>query len=315
MAHGLQLYIKDAITCISNDPHSDVDVFSPSCVAGIMLFDTGLLLHSMPVSDTETVSLLEYVIQYQSTGHRRNKSCYFPILTSILDYKPFVGDREIIIALETAPVKFIKKLLQHRGDGPLNLNSGLEGCIVESEVSIEGSEEVRIEGIKKGTRLGPLWLIARRKDSTDFLELLDFFLNRGERINAQCGPTGTSLHAAALAACWHAPERDTDILNVLLKKGSNINESGPEGNALEVIWNRVHTSYGNVVPIVLDGHLKVIRFLLEHGAFNNRPDPNGTIPDEGRMRSLSFGGLGGYWESRSLYFGEDKEIPSWCWCC
>ena len=152
-----------------------------------------------------------------------------------------------------------------------------------------------------------MWYIARRlyTERDDDAELIDLFVRRGEDINAQCGPVGTALHTALLHLDMY--DFDTSMMSLLVVKGANVNASGPLGTPLEFVWRLANTEQYDES---MDRYANAMRWLIERGAMNNRPDPNGSIPSREQMLSFGADGIKGVRKSQALYRGDPIEDES-----
>ena len=138
--------------------------------------------------------------------------------------------------------------------------------------------EINVEGQSRGSktteqRLGPLYLVARRSFNDSYTtEILDLLLDRGEDVNALCGPRGTALHSHL----EHVAEYDAEFVEIMVLKGADINASGPIGNPLEYVWYLANTNLGDRKSRA--SYPRAIEHLISLGAVNQKPDPNGVIP-------------------------------------
>lgn len=157
-----------------------------------------------------------------------------------------------------------------------------------------------------GTILGPFWLIGKRGWGTETAEMIDLFLKRGEDINEQQGPSGTAIHSQV----DEAPTYSGRLVELLVRKGANINRSGPQGNALEYLWRKFNT-VGSRRWRKLREYGSAIRHLIGLGAVNSRPDPNGLVPSIDRMMTCD-ASWNEYLECRRYYLErhlKDGEVP------
>ena len=61
----------------------------------------------------------------------------------------------------------------------------------------------------------------------------------------------------------------------LIERGADVNAPGPFGNPLEFTWLLANEDKPTLPSFYI---WERIRFLIEHGAINNREDPNGCVP-------------------------------------
>ena len=301
IAHGLDGYVKDFLSsrCSDIEPGSrdwddllslDVDSTSP---AFKWLVRSGL----------SRISLFEFAIHHASKMdcNHASQTRIFELLLERYSHAHH-ADAEMILALQISSVEVVESLLRHWPDGKMVLKSNTFRFdeILEEEVSRSGLSKLCPESFE----VGPMWYIARRASgflSRDNAKLTDLFLRRGEDINDQCGPFGTAFHGAVLHLSIMPLELDK--LELLLAKGADIHASGPLGTPLEFTWRLVNTVkrplYYNSESV-----MKGIRWLIKHGAVNNKCDPNGSVPSRERMLAFGQSGVDGIRESQRLYRGD-----------
>ena len=300
IAHGLDGYVKDFLSSRCNDiePGSrewddlfylDVDSTSPA-------------LKWLVRSGFSRISLLEFAIHHASKW-----DCNHASQTRIVDLllerysHAHHADAEMILALQISSVEVVESLLRHRPNGKMVLKSNTlrSDEFLEQQVSRSGLSKLCPESLE----VGPIWCIARRAydfSSRGNAKLIDLCLQRGEDINDQCGPFGTALHGAVLHMAFMPLE--LDMLELLLAKGADINASGPLGTPLEFAWRLVNTV--NHKFLKRNSWTIAIQRLIEHGAVNNRCDPNGSVPSRERMLSCVNSGWNRVRESQRLYRGD-----------
>ncbi|KAK3998345.1 hypothetical protein QBC44DRAFT_3145 [Cladorrhinum sp. PSN332] len=125
------------------------------------------------------------------------------------------------------------------------------------------------------------------------LRLLRQFIDRGEDVNAQCGPEGTAIHAVVQRLARNAPrflqysveiDKAFTILDELFTLGADIHAENSQGlNPLELFWERINDPQ-NPLPewrrkVNAQGVRKLIRYLLDHGAVYRQEDADGKILD------------------------------------
>jgi hypothetical protein len=138
--------------------------------------------------------------------------------------------------------------------------------------------------LKRKFRFLPLWEVAKREDAEDTESVIDLFLRRGEDINAQCGPFGTALHSFLKNVNERNRNYQSEVLQMLVRKGADVNAEGLKGKALEYIWMLANTSRHGKVKYARK-YLEPLRDLINLGAVNMREDPNGMVPSVVRMMS------------------------------
>lgn len=160
---------------------------------------------------------------------------------------------------------------------------------------------------------GPLWAVGCRcAYKNDVEEVLRLFLERGENINSQCGPSGTLLHAVArvvsrgLLDKWNMHT----CFRMCLAHGANSNATGPYGNVLEYTWRKAHGRARPHSPFWRScGPL--IRVLIDLGIPNSVCDPNGQIPSRERMLAVAARNLPNAEDMSIYYHGTPTRSDEW----
>jgi len=203
------------------------------------------------------------------------------ILAVVLKHYPLVKDDDVIAALIRGSPAALQILLQYRGPGKL--------CLKPSESPMEYSGH---HVWNKGGRYGPLWFICERGSSdADIEAIIDLLLERGEDINDLCGPLGSMLHSHILK-CKFRVMYDYKFVELLIVKGLDINRSGPNGNALEYLWQVANERVENKTRGEELG--LAICHLIDLGSVNHRQDPNGLVPSVDEMRNFAV------WKGKAL---------------
>ncbi len=207
------------------------------------------------------------------------------ILAVVLKHHPLVEDDDLIAALLGGSPAALRTLLHYRGPGKLHLR-----C----PTNYPGRHVW-----EKGEQYGPLYIVGERgspeRGSSDpeTEAIIDLLLERGEDMNDLCGPLGTILHNY-LQQDEYMTNYNYKFTELLIEKGLDINRSGPQGNALEYLWEVANERAGNL----LAGHQALrltICHLIDLGSVNRRQDPNGLVPSVDEMRNFAV------WKGRALY--------------
>jgi hypothetical protein len=106
------------------------------------------------------------------------------------------------------------------------------------------------------------------------------FLDGEEDVNEQCGPLGGVIHYTVAV-----PNGTTsEIIDLLLQEGADVNQPGPEGTPLEFLWKQANTRTLEDDMFQVSSYHKTLSHLIYLGAVNNRRDPNGFVPSVRQMR-------------------------------
>jgi hypothetical protein len=155
-------------------------------------------------------------------------------------------------------------------------------------------------------RFLPLWEVAKREDAEDTESVIDLFLQRGEDINAQCGPFGTALHSFLKNMNESYGVYQSEVLRTLVCKGADVNAEGPKGKPLEYMWMLANTSSHGKIKYARK-YSKPLRDLIKLGAVNMKEDPNGMVPSMERMTSWPTNRYSDYQEYKRFYL--DGPLP------
>jgi hypothetical protein len=215
------------------------------------------------------------------------------ILETLLAVEPIVGDKTFRIALRTATLEVIQILLDKGStySGQLIFLSSIDYHLYDT------SHDQKLE---RKFRFLHLWEVARREDEEDTESVIDLFLQRGEDINAQCGPFGTALHSFLKNVNESFGNYQSEVLQTLVRKGADVNAEGPKGKPLEYIWMLANTSRHGKVKYSRK-YQKLLRDLINLGAVNMREDPNGMVPSVERMTSWPTERYSDYREYKRFY--------------
>ena len=114
----------------------------------------------------------------------------------------------------------------------------------------------------------------------DFEATLLLLLERGEVLNAICGPGGTALHASIINVYLSEVGFDLQEIRVILNRGADANIFGPRGTPPQLAWRMFRSlSIDEIKDFFYPGPGKVITLLLEYGADASWIQPNGPSID------------------------------------
>jgi hypothetical protein len=194
-------------------------------------------------------------------------------LQTILKFYPKVTESHVLMAVKGSSFEVVRELLLYCGNGKLQTQDSEELALVRHR-----------ELLNKSWRpwwLGLFWAVGKRRlyeaqDPEDTERIIGLLLERGDDINAQCGPFGTALHSL-VDEIEYTGSRSSRMLEILLRNGLNINTQGQLGNGLEFLWRLANTSRWRKMKYVYE-HRNMIQQLIRKGATNNQEDPNGLVP-------------------------------------
>lgn len=164
----------------------------------------------------------------------RTDSKSLQVLDIVLSRYPIVMDQEILVAIRYSSCEVVKILLAYRRERRLRPQ-------IKKELEHIKHEELMHDSFQS-TLIGPFWAVGKwgyrdatkgitgRKSYYQREKIIDLFLQRGEDINAQCGPFGTVLHSLADALPLGG---GSELLDLLLRKVADVHVTGLFGNALE----------------------------------------------------------------------------------
>lgn len=193
-----------------------------------------------------------------------------------LKYSPTIEDHELFYAICCCSARVVSWLLSQRKSLHIeNLNSRY----LAKTLGL-GNEEY-FTG-KSLTLMAGLGLRAQLYNTSRVNSVLHLLQERGLKINEECGPLGGVLHYALLeSAFW---DGFSGALQVLVEHGANVNMDGLRGKPLELLWQIVNARPDPYSSLSLKSVRRAIEILLDHGAINERKDPNGLVPSKIQMR-------------------------------
>ena len=215
-------------------------------------------------------------------------------------------DLDMLVAIKTLSMLEVEALLIHFRKGPLHFFS----TVVDHDMSGLWYWGEDRRQLATAYPYGPLWEVVKRNDIESVAKSLRYFLDRGEKINSQCGPEGTIFHSVAefllIFVQWTWPRENISRQNVSWKNisrekvdilfdmfiyyGADINATGPKGNVLEYVWKQAHAQYDRDLELNSRSFTILIESLIERGVTNSVYDPNGLIPSKARMLAVAEAG-------------------------
>ncbi|OAL26100.1 hypothetical protein AYO20_10234 [Fonsecaea nubica] len=122
----------------------------------------------------------------------------------------------------------------------------------------------------------------RKNYVRDAQETLVMLIDRGVQVDGTCGPLGGVLHYIA-RPLTHGMNITVQIIDLLVGRGVNINQLGPQGTPLELLWKLANTEKYPDKSHTYSCRM-LMRALIDRGAVNTRKDPNGLVPSVIQMR-------------------------------
>ena len=247
------------------------------------------------------ISLLEFALRHASKPYGRNIS-QVRIVNTLLERYSRIQDAQMIFALRVATPELVQLLLRYWPDWEIPMDEEYTKHDTESEDefwNLKMAENYQPKG-----PIRPLWHIARRRGHKvkHSEEILDIFLKRGEDINGQCGPVGTALHSNLLQILSYGSFR---MCKLLLDKGADVNAHGPLGKPLEFAWRLAHIRWRG--PKSAFCSTRMMKELIDRGAINQRPDPNGSVPSRKQMLDFDSTNKWDFEAHRRYYRGEGNQ--------
>lgn len=303
VCHRLTFYVEDAIT------HCPGAFISSSFVSG---FSTRYsapsqnLCHTRwptaSVSDPTTSPLVTALLRYyrDPTPEMSN------IILLLIPHSSRLEDTDMLMAVREASKIEIEALLTQFPRGPLYFRSK-SLC----HKSLSPGIDIGIPELPVEHPIGLLWELGGRTNHSEAAEILGLLLARGEGINLQCSLIGTILHSVIFNHLMLDGRRRTcaqdveSMFRMLITHGADINQAGPEGNVLEYVWKRAHTTS----PIMGSQAVRKwehqfgpwISLLVKLGATNSVCDPNGLVPSKSHMLTVAMTNFPSL-EDRKYYF-------------
>lgn len=179
---------------------------------------------------------------------------YHQLIVTLIKHGARPEMKDIIICLKLGQRCTLEKLLETRPSGKIEFNRGDLYAPHVFQIKIGREENYTYNG----EAVGPLWELARMRWMPHFETILDYFLGRGEDINANCGPRGTMLHALIIRSVENMelgvirsrdveyvgadpqprsfPESFKTLFKILIKRGVDVNVCGTWGTPLQMIW-------------------------------------------------------------------------------
>ena len=283
IAHGLGGLVRDLLL-----GSSEIEIQSIHEWKGDLFLETSgkITMPSPWIAGTSAnqISLLCFAAYHVRNRRKFTAEEYhtrFGVLRTLLKGYSYVRNAELAFALEHCSTQVIELLLSHfSGDSDMKLTPD---TLFAGSLKIDRYYRYKTWFADRNPDLWfrPLWFIVQRDEGAGSknVQVIDLFLERGEDINAQCGPMGTALHSSLFPA---EPLNYLPLIRALIAKGADVNAAGPIGRPLEVLWIIAHTS-----KYWVDLFRNAISLLINAGAVNQRCDPGGFVPSKEQM--LSFG--------------------------
>ena len=287
IAHGLERYVVDFLSVLRTKTLPDSPDWNEIFFLEVPYVED--FFREVPydkdqplkdASDYFQMSLLEFAILradfYPEYGTLE------PLLVStLLNHYSSPSDAELIAALEKSNFDLVKFLLPYWPTGKMIFKLGTirNGRSFETWSLPSGIAE----SFRGESTIGPLWyIIGCGMKEPEVKELIDIFLRRGEDVNGQCCPAGTVLHAVILWIDCGRWDFKWPFITTLVNRGADVNAHGPFGTPLELAWQSARQAsrknMKRLKPMAL-----AIRELIQHGAINSKPDPDGLVPTRDSM--------------------------------
>lgn len=138
------------------------------------------------------------------------------LIRVLLQSGSIVSERNILECLYDGSASTLKLLLHPWPQGAIRLN---RGSMFFSDLHPD-----ILDNTYNGEAVGPLWELARSdQQGDDFEGMLDFLLERGEKLNQSCGPGGTMLHGVVVSIIEEDYTLSLERVKLLLDRRVNIN--------------------------------------------------------------------------------------------
>lgn len=279
ITHGLTLFVEESLVPENSGVWKHLSSKNPMDLQCKPSLNT---IHpfSAPNEVSDVVGLVAVAISAASKSLRND------ILELCLAFDSFVEDRVFRWALIRAPSGVVQTLLNQSrtASGDFTFRSSIDYA------DFPGDDEELGEVLN----FRPLWDVAKRTKFTGIEDIIDMFLERGEDINGHCGPAGTAVFSVLrcqflssnLRQRWgnYSYPHYLSFLDILVRKGADINANGPHGTPLEYFWKMVNT-HEVLRDETIKRFRKTISRLIELGGVNRKQDPDGQIPSVEEMLS------------------------------
>ena len=287
IAHGLERYAVDFLSVLRTETLPDSPDWNEIFFLEIP-YHKDLFLEvpydedqrHKDASDYFQMSLLEFAIR--RAGFYPKYGTLEPLLVStLLNHYSSPSDAELIAALKRSNLDLVKFLLPYWPTGKMIFKLGT----IRNGRSFKawGLPDRIAESFTDESTIGPLWyIIGSTIEQPEKKELIDIFLRRGEDINGHCCPVGTALHAVVLWLYSRRRDYNWPLVTTLVSRGADVNAHGPFGTPLELAWQ--FASPGSPKKMkYLKPMAPAIRELIQNGAINSKPDPDGLVPTRDSM--------------------------------
>lgn len=279
ISHGLTLFVKESLVPENSRVWEHLISQNPM---DLQHQPTLNIIHpnSVPNEVPDAVGLVAVAINAADIFRRNN------ILELCLAFDSFVEDRVFRWALIRAPSGVVQTLVS-------------QGRTASGEFTWQSSIDYATfpkhdEELGEVFNFRPLWDVAKRTELTGIEDIIDMFLERGEDINGHCGPAGTAVFSflrcqllepkSGRVSKNHSDTYDLRFLDILVRKGADINANGPYGTPLEYFWKLIN-NHEHLHDDVIPACRKAISRLIKLGGVNRKQDPDGHIPSVEEMLS------------------------------
>lgn len=307
VSHGLALYVDEALL---EDLQQQQQQFRPG--AGRKILDKFLGLPGRDKSSgtaspfAKRISFLRFLRLTCSDlddGGGDDDDATVAMMEVFLKYSPTIEDHELFYAIGRSSLRVVSWLLSQRKS--LHIEN-LNFRYLANPLGL-GNEEY-FTG-KSLTLMAGLGLRAQLYSTSGLNSIIHLLQERGLNINEECGPLGGVLHYVVGESAFR--RKWSGALQVLVEHGANVNMDGPRGKPLELLWQIVNTSPVRGNPDNFKFIRDAIEVLLDHGAINERKDPNGLVPFEIQMRLFGCNWTDG--EECKRYYREGPRDGSLVW--
>ena len=192
------------------------------------------------------------------------------LISELIKNGAIPGDKDVIQCLYVGNKPMLETILEAWPSGRIQLDRS--NLYVPDDFDPVAVKNYTYEG----ETVGPLWELARAYCSDlAFEEMLDVLLNRGEDINALCGPGGTIIHALIINV-WRyiLPSTHRHKIKAVLQRGANVEMAGLRGTPLQMGWKTL--LYCNLDRFQADNLREIMSLLRDQGANCNWVEPDGT---------------------------------------
>lgn len=312
--YHLDHYLEEALRHSPEVLNSYSGTFTDALITNIEAAKEPLGGHVQSPPNASLLALAVLCSGVEARYKLQEKEVRQKIVCSLATKSPRLQDPDMLMALGSLSKREIEALLTRYPEGPLVLWSTWE-------IDITSFPQFRrFRPFPSARAFGPLWAVGGRNrgycEVDETKAILDLLLERGENINAPCGPYGTILHSVVthhFSGGFH-PTSDLFHLRLLVQSGAEINADGKrgEGNVLDYAWKMMHLAErqsGFLIFTFRGGPM--IRLLIIMGAESSMCDPNGLVPSREHMLAVAAKGDPDA-EDLSIYnYGTAERSDEW----